>query len=66
MNHRSISLFIALGLVVFGANFALGQATASATIVGTVTDSTDAVVVAARVTATNNATGEDVPSIVES
>ena len=57
MNHRSISLFIALGLVVFGANFALGQATASATIVGTVTDSTDAVVVAAHVTATNNATG---------
>jgi outer membrane receptor for ferrienterochelin and colicin len=57
MNHRLVSLFVALGLVVFGANFALGQATASATIVGTVTDATDAVVVAAHVTATNNATG---------
>lgn len=52
-----MSLFIALGLVVFGANYALGQATASATIVGTVTDSTDAVVVGAHVTATNKATG---------
>src|ERR1017187_4666004 len=57
MNHRFMSLFIALGLVVFGANFALGQATASATIVGTVTDPTGAAVVAAHVTATNSATG---------
>lgn len=52
-----MSLFIALVLVVFGANLALGQATATATIVGTVTDSTDAVVAGARVTATNKATG---------
>jgi len=57
MSRKFMSLFLALGLVVFGANFALGQATASATIVGTVTDSTDAVVVGAHVTATNKATG---------
>jgi outer membrane receptor protein involved in Fe transport len=52
-----LSLFFMLGLVLFGANFALGQATASATIVGTATDSTGAVVVGAKVTATNKATG---------
>jgi len=57
MSHKFMSLFLVLGLVVFGANFALGQATASATIVGTVMDSTDAVVVGAHVTATNKATG---------
>jgi len=57
MRHKFLSSFLALGLVVFGSNFALGQATASATIVGTATDSTGAVIVGARVTATNSATG---------
>jgi len=44
MTHRFTCLLIALGLAVFSANFALSQATATATIVGTVTDSTGAVV----------------------
>jgi outer membrane receptor protein involved in Fe transport len=57
MSRKFLSLFLVLGLVVFGTNFALGQATASATIVGTVTDPTGAVVVGALVTATNTATG---------
>ncbi len=45
-----------IGLLVLGADAAMGQATASATIVGTVTDSTGAVV-GADVTATSEATG---------
>ena len=56
MSKRFLSSLLAIGLILFGANVAMGQATASATIVGTVTDSTGAVV-GANVTATNTATG---------
>jgi len=57
MSHKFQSAFFALVLALFGSHFALGQATASATIVGTATDSSGAVVVGARVIATNKATG---------
>lgn len=57
MSQRFLSFLLVIGLILFSANFALGQATATATIVGTVTDSTGSVVVGASVTATNEATG---------
>ena len=57
MSQRFLSFLLVIGLVLFSANLALGQATATATIVGTVTDSTGSVVVGANVTATNKATG---------
>jgi carboxypeptidase family protein len=52
-------LFVALLLLTwsFGQQVSFAQATASATLVGTVTDKTQAVIKSATVTITNNATG---------
>jgi outer membrane receptor protein involved in Fe transport len=57
MNRKFLTAFLVFVLIVFGSNIAFAQATASATIVGTATDSTGAVVVGAQVVATNKATG---------
>jgi len=53
---RRLSVWL-LGLMLIAANFAFGQATASSSLQGTVTDATGAAVVGAEVTITNAATG---------
>jgi len=55
-NHVQLSL-IALLIVVLGAVNVFGQATASGTIQGTVTDNSQAVVVGAQAVAANKETG---------
>ena len=56
MKKRLVTLLLAIGLILLGTDVARGQATASATIVGTVTDPSGAVV-GANVTAANKGTG---------
>src|SRR3954463_9526484 len=52
--HQLLSLLL---LVLFGSNLLFAQATASGSIQGTVYDKSQAIVVGAQVTATNQATG---------